>query len=39
METTDWSPGVSADKFICHVTINAMTIVAEHNLPNFRGCP
>jgi len=39
METTDWSPGVSADKFICQVTINAMAISAEDNSPNFRGCP
>ena len=28
IETTDWSPGESADKFICHVTINALAIHA-----------
>jgi hypothetical protein len=39
METTHWSLGESADKFICHVTINALAINAEHNSPRFRESP
>jgi hypothetical protein len=29
METTDWNPGEGADRFICHVTANALAICAE----------
>jgi hypothetical protein len=31
LEATDWSSGESSDRFICHVTINALAVTAEFN--------
>jgi len=36
LETTDWRIGESSDRFVCHVTIYAMAIIAELNCSDFR---